>query len=238
MQRFSDDAALGAYVANQLADIVKKNPRALLCIAAGTSSFPVFDALNALVKIGEVSLSEASFFGMDEWCGLPQDADGAMADFLRRHFLNDAGFSDTFLFDGMADPASECIRAEEYLAAHGGLDAIVFGIGVNGHVALNEPGVDPSLATHVADVAPTTATVAKKYFRAAAPLLTHGVTIGLKNAADARRVFLIANTTNKRTAVDAIVRLSEEGAPSNEVPASLVAAIPQAELLVTEAVFA
>lgn len=238
MRRFSDDAALGAYIADRLAQILQKKPNATFCIAAGTSSFPVFDALKARVKAGELTFTEASFFAMDEWCGLPQDADGAMADFLRRHFLNEMDFGDIFLFDGMADPEAECARAETFLAQHGGLDAVVFGIGVNGHVALNEPGVDPALRTHVAQVDPVTATVAQKYFQEAAPALTKGVTMGIANAADAKAVFLIANTAVKRTAVEAANALATIGFPSTEVPASFVAAMPQAELLVTEAVFA
>ena len=238
VQRFPHDAALGAYVADRLAEILKEKPDATFCIAAGTSSFPVFDALKARVKRGELSFSKASFFAMDEWCGLPQDADGAMADFLRRHFLDEMDFGDIFLFDGMADPEGECVRAEDFLARHGGLDAVVFGIGVNGHVALNEPGVDPSLRTHVAQVDPVTATVAQKYFQDSAPALTKGVTMGIANATEAKAVFLIANTAAKATAVEAINALASIGCPSSEVPASFVAAMPQAEFLVTEAVYA
>lgn len=239
MQRFVDDAALGSYVAEQLAAILREKPDALLCIAAGTSSFPVFDALNARVRSGALSLSRASFMGMDEWCGLSQDADGAMADFLRRHFLREAGFGgDVFLFDGLADPETECLRAERFLAAHGGSDAIVFGIGVNGHVALNEPGVDPTLRSHVAAVSPVTATVAQKYFQKEAPALKTGVTIGLANAAEARRIFLLANSAAKRTAIAQIEQCLAAGTVSRQIPASIVAAMPQTEFLVTEAVFA
>ncbi len=89
MQRFSDDKALGRYLADRIADIVRAKPDALISIAAGTSSFPLFDALKAKVRAGEISFAQATFFGMDEWCGLPQDADGAMADFLHRHFLDE-----------------------------------------------------------------------------------------------------------------------------------------------------
>lgn len=202
MLHFPDDASLGRHIAFELAEIVRKKPDALLCIAAGTSSYPVFDAVNALVRSGKLDLSKATFFGMDEWCGLPQDADGAMADFLRKHFLEEAGFGEVFLFDGMADPVSECTRAEAFLQTHGGFDAIVFGIGVNGHVALNEPGVDPALRTHVADVAPVTATVAQKYFEHKAPALHRGVTIGIANAREAAKLYLVANTANKRNAVE------------------------------------
>ena len=175
---------------------------------------------------------------MDEWCGLPRDADGAMGNFLQKHFLLEAGFRDVFLFDGMADPGAECDRAEAFLAARGGIDVLVFGIGVNGHVALNEPGTDPALRTHISRIAPVTAAVARKYFEADMPPLTTGVTIGIANAAEAGRVFIVANTPEKREAVERIERLAAAGTPQREVPASFVAALPQAELLVTESVFA
>ena len=237
MRRFSDDAALGSYVADRLAEILKGKPDATFCIAAGTTSFPVFEALKARVKAGELSFKQAGFFAMDEWCGLPQDADGAMADFLRRHFLNDMDFGREFLFDGMADPQSECARAEKFLADCGGLDAVVFGIGVNGHVALNEPGVDPSLGAHVAQVAPVTAGVAQKYFSEKVPELTLGVSIGISDVTSAKALFLTANTALKRPAVEAIERLAAAGTPSRDYPASFVAVMPQAEFLVTDAVF-
>ena len=238
MQRFPDDAALGSYVAGRVADVVRAKPDALVCIAAGTSSLPVFDALLKLAEAGEVSFDRAAFLGMDEWCGVPQDGDGAMADFLHKNFLDRVKFQEVFLFDGMADPQAECARAEGFLARRGGLDAIVFGIGVNGHVALNEPGVDPALRTHVAQVAPVTATVAQKYFQAAVPPLVQGITIGIANAAEAGKIWLVANTPAKREAVERTAALAAAGTPSAQVPASLVAVLPQAELAVTDAVFA
>ena len=118
------------------------------------------------------------------------------------------------------------------------IGAVVFGIGVNGHVALNEPGVDPTLRTHVAQVAPVTATVAQKYFRQEAPPLTQGVSMGIGNAAEAKALFLVANTAAKKSAVEAIEELIRAGEPSRDVPASFIAAMPQAQFLVTEAVFA
>ena len=96
----------------------------------------------------------------------------------------------------------------------------------------------PSLHTHVAQVAPVTATVAQKYFQKEAPPLTRGVTIGIGNAAETPALYLVANTAVKRDAVEKIEALAGAGTPSTEVPASFVAAMPGAELLVTEAVFA
>ena len=237
MVRFTDDRAVGEYIADGICEILAKKPDALICIAAGTTSFPVFDALLDRKADGRVSFDKASFIGMDEWVGLPMDADGAMADFLKRHFLDAAGFAHVFLFDGMADPEKECARAEAFIYEHGNFDVIVFGVGVNGHVALNEPGVDPALRTHVAEVSSVTARVAVKYFEGDVPPLTKGVTIGLANALEARKLYVMANSPQKRPVVERIVELAVAGAPSAEVPASIVAAREQAEFCVTEDVF-
>ncbi len=238
MIRFLDDRAVGDYIADGICRVLEQKPDALICIAAGTTSFPVFDAINARVADGRVSLKEAVFFGMDEWVGLPMDADGAMADFLNRHFLDRAGFKEVFLFDGMADPESECTRAERFIEEHGNFDVIVFGVGVNGHVALNEPGVDPSLRTHVADVAGVTANVAQKYFEGDVPALQKGMTIGIANALEAGKLYVMANSRQKRPVVERILRMVGDGKPTNDVPASFVVAQPQAEFCVTDDVFA
>ena len=237
MHVFPSDEAIGAYIADGIQSVIEKKPNALICIAAGTSSYPVFHALLERVKAGKLSFGKAAFIGMDEWVGLPQDADGAMADFLRRHFLNSAGFQEIFLFDGAAQPKSECERAESFLSRHGGADVIVFGIGVNGHVALNEPGVDPELRTHIANVSPVTAKIAVKYFAAGeTPPLVKGVTIGLANAREAGKLFIMANTPNKRFAVLAISRSIDAGTPDASAPASYAALMPNAEFLITESV--
>jgi galactosamine-6-phosphate isomerase len=238
MTRFANDRAVGEYIADGICRIVEQKPNALICIAAGTTSFPVFDAINARVADGRLSLKNAAFIGMDEWIGLPMDADGAMADFLKTHFLDRAGFRDAFLFDGMANPESECTRAEQFIAEHGNFDVIVFGVGVNGHVALNEPGVDPTLRTHVADVAGVTANVAQKYFEGDAPPLKKGVTIGIANALEAKKLYVMANSPQKRPVVEQIIKMVGDGKPTNEVPASFVIAQPQTEFCVTDDVFA
>lgn len=238
MIRFVNDNAVGEYIADGICRIVEQKPDALICIAAGTTSFPVFDAINTRVADGRLSLKKAAFIGMDEWIGLPMDADGAMADFLKRHFLDKAGFADVFLFDGMADPDGECARAEKFIAEHGNFDVIVFGVGVNGHVALNEPGVDPTLRTHVADVAGVTANVAQKYFEGGVPPLKKGVTIGIANALEAKKLYVMANSPQKRPVVERILTMAANGTRTNEVPASFVIAQPQTEFCVTDDVFA
>jgi glucosamine-6-phosphate deaminase len=51
-----------------------------------------------------------------------------------------------FLNGTANDLAAECARFERAISAAGGIDLLVLGIGVNGHVGFNEPG--PSLFAH------------------------------------------------------------------------------------------
>lgn len=234
--RFPTDEELGRAVAEEICSLLTDKPDALLCIAAGTTSFPIFSALLERMRNGAVSFARASFIGMDEWLSLPMDADGAMAAFLRHHFLDEAGFSETFLFDGMRSPDRLIFEAEAFIAAHGGIDLIVFGIGVNGHVALNEPNCDPNARTHVADIASVTAAVAQKYFEKAAPPLQKGITLGLANAREAKRILLTANTPQKRDAVTKILAALEKGQADASLPAALLALCGQSDLLLTDAV--
>lgn len=235
LHRFSTDEELGRAVADEICSLLTAKPHALLCIAAGTTSFPIFTALLQRQREGAVSFREASFLGMDEWLSVPMTADGAMADFLRRHFLNEADFSEVFLFDGMLPPDRLCEAAESFLSAHGGIDLVVFGIGVNGHVALNEPYCDPNARTHAADIAPVTAKVAQKYFLDAAPPLKQGITLGLANAREAKRILLTANSPQKRDAVARILACMETGTADSSLPAGMLALLPQCDLLLTEA---
>ena len=65
-----------------------------------------------------------------------------------RHFLEDALFrkvglprAQAYAPDGQAaNPAAAATHYEAAIAAAGGFDLVLLGIGANGHIAFNEPG--------------------------------------------------------------------------------------------------
>ncbi len=81
----------------------------------------------------------------------------------------------------------EILRAREFLGK-GPLDYILFGIGVNGHVALNEPGCPEDGSIRVVEVSPTTAKVGQKYFGGSGATLQRGITLGMREAMQAGKV--------------------------------------------------
>lgn len=228
---FNDDVQLGEYVADQIEELLIKKPDALICIAAGTSSLPVFDALIKRVRSGKISFCNASFVAMDEWLHFYIEEDGSMGSFLNKHFLQYVDFSDIFLFDGMAyDYNKECRQAEDFILKHGGIDYIIFGIGMNGHIALNEPGSQPQDGIRVVKVDNITAQVGLKYFDRKDVILSEGITLGIANALEARKVVLVANTASK---YEIICKL-EKTDPTPDLPATYLKLKDNFELLITK----
>ena len=104
----------------------------------------------------------------------------------------------------------------------GGIDFMLVGIGMNGHIGFNEPGVSPDLQSHVIALDEMTRAVGQKYFHQETAL-SQGITLGLKNLLESGKVLLVANGERKAP----IVRLALEGPISNEVPASLIRKHPK-----------
>ena len=61
----------------------------------------------------------------------------------------------------------------------------ILGIGMNGHVGMNEPGTSPSLRSHITDLASQTQKIGQKYFKKEQQL-SKGITLGIATLMEAR----------------------------------------------------
>jgi 6-phosphogluconolactonase/glucosamine-6-phosphate isomerase/deaminase len=122
------------------------------------------------------------------------------------------------VFDGKAkDPDGECERIENFIQHQGGIDVAIVGLGMNGHVGMNEPGTKPSLRSHVVDLDPVTQQVGQKYFKEQKQLIK-GITLGLGTLMDAKHVILLVNGKHKAPIVQQVLK----GEISEQLPASLL----------------
>lgn len=96
---------------------------------------------------------------MNEWCGLGAGDSGSFSGDLAHNLLDPLGVpaERRIAFDGLAaDWYEECPRVRLELASRGPIDLMILGIGVNGHVAFNEPGETLSPMAHLAELADST----------------------------------------------------------------------------------
>lgn len=200
---------------------IKRN--AYFCLAAGHTSLPIFSEMIRAQREGEADFSQARFLGMDEWGGLGRGDDGSMAEFMYEHLFTPLSIREEqiLFFDGRKDLESEARRINAHLEASGGVDFMLLGMGMNGHLALNEPGTSFSLDCHAVQVDPVTASVAQKYFKQQQSL-KEGVTIGMQTIAKAGRSILIVTGEQKQK----IARRFISSPVTEELPATFLKTLP------------
>jgi glucosamine-6-phosphate isomerase len=187
------------HVAQDIAETVRRKPDALLCLAAGHTSLGVFDEMIRMQEAGETNFRTAYIVGLDEWSGMSREDDGSCAGFLYKNIFDRLGIHEEHikLFDGKySDAEEECSSVEQYIADHGGIDHMFLGIGMNGHLGLNEPGTDFLLGAHETEISETTNLVGQKYFSGHTEL-TKGITLGIRNILESRRIVLVADSSRK-----------------------------------------
>ncbi|NEU07030.1 glucosamine-6-phosphate deaminase [Flavihumibacter sp. R14] len=206
--------------ASFVADHIRKNPSALICFPSGDTPTGVLRYLVDDVREGKLNIKECDFVGLDEWAGLNAGDEGSCRHYMDEQFFQPLGIEadKIHFFDGAAaDLEAECSRINQLVKEKNGIDLMMVGLGMNGHVGLNEPGVDFSLYAHLSELADDTKEVAKKYFRKEVPL-TYGITLGPRHLLEAKVAVLIASGSKKAV----IVARTLEGDVGSEVPASII----------------
>lgn len=124
-------------VAAAIGAAIDQHGRARVVFASAPSQQQMLDAL----VCADVGWGRVEAFHMDEYLGLPDDHPSAFGPWLAARLPVErlAGFH---RLDPTAGDAETESRRYESLLAAGPLDLGCLGIGVNGHIAFNEPGSD------------------------------------------------------------------------------------------------
>ncbi len=159
-------------------------------------------------KANEVDFSQCHFVGLDEFVGLSWADEGSCFHYVNKHFFQPLYIpSDRIHFfkANSGDLRNECDKTDSFINEHGGIDVLLLGVGVNGHLALNEPYVSIDLNYHVIKLDETTKRVGRNYFSQDVKL-EKGITIGLKQMLEAKIAIVIANGKMKREAISALLK--------------------------------
>ena len=227
---FEDASALSREIGEEIIRDLERNPKQLLCIAAGHTSLGVFWHLIDAYRAGRADFSKASFVAMDEWLGMSCHTPESCGSFLVERFLSQVNYrhQNVRLWDGMAlDLEQECAQVLRFIREHGGsIDYLVLGVGMNGHLALNEPGTEWEASAHVCALDPITQKVGQKYFSKATSL-KGGITLGLADFRAAGRSVLAVTGENK---AEILKRILDCAAPDKQIPATALYAFENASL--------
>lgn len=212
--------SMSAKAADEVIQIITPLKNPLLCPATGDSPKGLYKEIISRINQKKIDTSGWYFVGLDEWLGMNEHDEGSCRYHLNHDLLRPLNVSEKNIsfFDGKRkDIQIEIKKAESFINAHGGIDIAIVGLGMNGHVGMNEPGTDPSLHSHISEIDRITQQVGQKYFKQNREI-THGITLGIANIMEARHVILMVSGSKKA----AIVQRVLEGEISEQIPASLL----------------
>lgn len=220
----ADDVAREA--AGVVAGVVAAKPNAVLALPTGTTPLGMFKDLVRRIRSGEADFSRATFFCLDEYLGVSREDPNSLTGWLFREFFDPAGIEPGQVETVPSEPADPIAAAAAYearLAAAGGLDLVVLGIGENGHIAFNEPGSTRDSRTRLLDLTPESQAQAAAYWAGSFPAPTQAMTIGVATILDARQILLIATGAAKSPVLERALR----GPITDDVPASHLRSAPE-----------
>lgn len=226
------EKGISAQIAEDFIAVInsKKNP--VLGLATGTSPLVVYADLVKANKEGRVSFKDVTTFNLDEYVGLPGTHEQSYRYFMNEKLFNhiDIDKAKTNVLLGVGDYASFMNSYDDKIAAAGGIDIQILGIGSDGHIAFNEPGTSFDSLTHETELTEQTIRDNSRLFNDISEVPTRAVTMGLKSIMNAKKIVLIATGKNKAKAVYGLLK----GPITEEMPCSILQKHPDVTVYVDE----
>ena len=223
----------GALVARHIAAQVRDRTELTLGLATGSTPLPVYSAL-AREHAAGLDLSGITAFALDEYVGLPRQHPASYHSVIRREVTEPLGLEPSRVHVPDGDEAAIATAGERYeaaLAAHGGVDLQLLGIGTDGHVGFNEPGSSLASSTRIKTLTAQTRADNARFFDTPEQVPTHCITQGIGTILRAGHLVLMAFGAGKADAIAGAV----EGPVSASLPGSCIQLHAHVTVVVDEA---
>src|ERR687894_3070361 len=86
---------VGALAARKIAQLITRNPTAVLGLATGSSPLAIYGALAEQVRGGTLDASQVRGVALDEYVGIPEQHPESYASVLRREVVEPLGLDPT-----------------------------------------------------------------------------------------------------------------------------------------------
>lgn len=202
-----------------IAELVRRNPRVVLGLATGSTPVNVYRELIRQHREENLDFSQATTFNLDEYVGLGPQHPQSFRYFMQTKLFNDINIDSarTYVPDGRAlDFESHCRQYEQRIVDAGGIDLQLLGIGVDGHIAFNEPGSSLGSRTRLKTLASETIRQNAKFFQVGEQVPRLALTMGVGTILESRRCLLLATGAHKAAAIRSMI----EGPVTAQITAS------------------
>ncbi|NLM52340.1 MAG: glucosamine-6-phosphate deaminase [Firmicutes bacterium] len=212
---------MSTWAAEIVAQEIKEKNDLVLGLATGSTPEGLYRLLVQMYQEGTLDFSKVITFNLDEYLGLAPTHPQSYAYFMHQHLFAHINIKaeNIHLPDGLAkDLPAFCREYEEKIAAAGGIDLQILGIGRNGHIGFNEPNDYLSAGTHVVSLTEETIDANSRFFNSKDEVPRQAVTMGMGTILKAKKILLMANGKTKAEAIKGTL----SGKITTKIPASFL----------------
>ena len=190
-------------VADFIYSVIQEKPDAAIILATGHS--PLLGYRLLVKKILETSLDihAVTWIKLDEWIGVDGEDEASCELFIQKELITPLQISEQNYIHFRLNvdcPEKDAANIEQQILALPGIHLAILGIGMNGHLGLNEPADELDCYAHAVDLDKKTKTH---------EMLTHthrkvekGITLGMKDLFLAEKILLIADGRDKELGLE------------------------------------
>lgn len=236
---FKSSVEGSVHVAREIAELIRaKQAQDLPCVlglATGSTPTGVYEELIRLHAQG-LSFGNVHTFNLDEYYPMEPGSLQSYVRFMKEHLFDhvDIPAENLHVPDGTLgkEEVPEFCRAyERKIAALGGVDLQLLGIGRTGHIGFNEPGSSATSLTRMITLDQVTRLDAASDFFGEEHVPIKAITMGVGTILRSKRAIMMAWGEGKA----AIVRRAVEGPVSDQVPSSFLQHHPDATVVLDDA---
>ena len=228
---FPDFATLSKDAAILIVEELRKKPNLLLCTATGGSPTPTYENLAKAYQSERELFDTLQIIKLDEWGGVSMSNPQSCEAYLRQHVLTPLQISgDRYVgFDSQAEsPEKEADKINQFLESRGQIDICVLGLGMNGHIAFNEPAPALQPYAHVAKL--SSESMQHPMSVAMGETITYGLTLGMANILQSKLILMLISGKAKQE----IAQQFLSGNITTQLPASFLWLHPNTICLIDE----
>lgn len=209
-------------------------PDAVIGLSTGQTTTNMHGIVAKIYQEYPFDVSRVTIFNVDELTNLPREYSGSCYSMIYTQLVGPIGLAEeNFIMPPTlsGDFVREAKRFEQRLAERGGADLQMLGIGWNGHIGINQPGTPFESETWVSPMDPIFEEKVRRETGVAADHELGGLTLGIKNIMQTRRIVLVAKGKHKASIIEKAIL----GPVTTDIPASVVQLHPNCEILLDAA---
>ncbi len=224
---------LSQAAASFIIKLIKQKPNLLMCVATGSTPTLTYKLLAQKYQRNPKLFAQIRILKLDEWAGVPLDDPSTCESYIKKEIIRPLKISPSrfISFDNKTKYLKQEVKKlEKKLQKLGKIDLCILGLGLNGHLGLNEPAENLSFGPHIVKL--TTKTKTHSMIKGKEGKISYGLTLGMGNIMTAKNILFLVNGKKKQQIFKKVLKKEI----STYLPASLLWLHPQVKCLVDKEV--